>query len=110
MLNEIILIGLAALNLGAVACDALTDKSIDRKLGVSWLTWHVYKWIRLYVPQAIILFCLMYWKIVPLTGWVALYAVIYTVLAWMLWNVVYESDYFEGMDVIELQEGQENDE
>jgi len=108
MLNEIILILLAAVNLVAVACDALTDKSIDRKLGIPRLQWHIYKWVRIYVPQAIIFFALFYWRVIPLSWCVAVYLVTYVLVAWILWNIVYDCDYFEGMDVIKLRDEAEN--
>jgi len=87
----VILAGIILLTYIAISADAISDSAVRRWDGVAWLEWHMVKWIRLYVPMAIIAFLCYYAGLITLSKLNVLGLIAYVCLGWILWEVMYKA-------------------
>ena len=96
---------LLIINYIAIISDAVTDSGIDRKPEVNRLVWHLFKWMRIYIPELIIVFLLYHFELIIISKLIILAGVIYVCLGWALWLIFYNANILNGLyknTVIEL--------
>lgn len=86
-MNEIIVAFIALLNYIIIACDAMTDAAVDRRVG--WWEFHIPKWVRFFMPQIIILALLLITGIFEANKLNAIAFIGYISVGWLIWNLVY---------------------
>lgn len=79
------------LNVIFVVCNALCDAWVNRKSDVSWMRWHIPKWIHFYGTQALIIFLLIKLHIIPIHFVAVWIGVVYAIVCGVLWRWFYSS-------------------
>jgi len=81
---------LMLLNLIFVACDALRDKWLcNRDADVTWLQWHIVKWLEFFGMESIITLLAVKAGYIPLDSFSIFIGILYTILCSITWNVLY---------------------
>ena len=77
-------------NIICVILDAIRDNCIYRKPGVSYMRYHLPKWISFYGMQALIVFLVLKTNIIPLAFPSLWVGIIYAIIAGTLWRWFYK--------------------